>query len=133
MVQKKADLMVCNRPDAFGAERRQVTLLSTDQSETVEFSIDRIFEANKAVISAEGRILMSKLGERLRERGLTKMFIRIAGKVPGLSAQREAVLVSALEKSLLLPAGQIEHDNTRPTLRGEIVAVWLKKTAEAGK
>lgn len=103
----------------------------SEQSETVEFSIDRIFEANKPVISAEGRILMSKLGERLRERGLTKMFVRISGKDAGLSAQRESVLVTALEKSLLLPPGQIEHDNTRPTLRGEIVAIWLKRAGEA--
>jgi len=104
-------------------------IYGSDQSETVEFSLDRIFDANKAEISAEGRILMSKLGERLRERGLTKMFVRVAGKNAGLSAERESVLVEALEKSLLLAPGQIEHDNTRPTLRGEIVSVWLKKSA----
>lgn len=101
----------------------------SDQSETVEFSLERIFEKGKPEISAEGAILLSRLGSRIRERGLTKMFVRVAGQDRALSAARESVLVSALEKSLLLSLGQIEHDNTKPTLRGEVVAVWLKKAA----
>ncbi len=108
-------------------------IYGSDQSETVEFAMERIFDANKPSISPEGRLLLSKLGERLRERGLTKMFIRVAGQSAGLSAAREQSLVASLEKSLLLPAGQIEHDNARPTLRGEIVSIWLKKPTGGAK
>jgi len=96
------------------------------ESETVELSLARLFAAGKADISPEGAVMLSKLCERLRERGLTKMHARVAGNQQDLSYQREVSLVQALEKALHLSPGQIEHDHTMPTLRGEIASFWLK-------
>ncbi len=101
-------------------------IYGSEDSETVEFSLARLFEKDKPEISAEGRVMVAKFCERAREMGLTKMHLRISGIEAGLSAQREATLVAALEKSLELVPGMIEHDHTKPTLRGEIATFWLK-------
>jgi len=101
-------------------------IYGSQESETVEFSLARLFEKDKADISAEGVVMMAKLCERVREMSLTKMHLRISGNNPVLSAQREAALVAALEKALKLSPGMIEHDHAKPTLRGEITAFWLK-------
>jgi len=95
-------------------------------SETVEFSLARMFGNGKAELSAEGQVMLAKICERIRERGLTKMHVRVAGGNQNLSADREAVLVQALEKSLHLSSGLVEHDHAEPTLRGEIAVFWLK-------
>lgn len=96
------------------------------ESETVEFSLARMFGAGKSELSSEGKMMVSKISERIRERGLTKLHVRIAGENQGLSAAREQVLVKALERSLHLDSGQVEHDHTKPTIRGEIAVFWLK-------
>jgi hypothetical protein len=101
-------------------------IYGSQDSETVEFSVARLFEKDKPEISAEGTVMMAKFCERVRELSLTKMHLRISGNEAGLSAQREAVLSSALEKSLKLMPGMIEHDHTKPTIRGEIATFWLK-------
>lgn len=96
------------------------------ESETVEFSLVRMFAQGKADLSAEGLVMVAKISERIRERGLTKLHVRIAGENQDLSTDRETVLTEALEKSLHLSPGQVEHDHTKPTLRGEIAVFWLK-------
>lgn len=99
---------------------------ASQESETIEFSLSRLFAAGRSELSPEGAVMMSKLQERLRERGLTKMHVRVSGNDSSLSSQREAALVSALGKALHLSSGQIEHDHAQPTLRGEIAVFWLK-------
>ncbi len=101
-------------------------IYGSQESQTVEFSLARLFEKDKPEISAEGTVMMAKFCERVREMSLTKMHLRISGNVAGLSAQREAVLAAALEKSLKLVPGMIEHDHAKPTIRGEIATFWLK-------
>jgi hypothetical protein len=101
-------------------------IYGSPESETVEFSLERLFEKDKADISAEGVVMMAKFCERIRETGQTKMHLRISGDDPELSSQRETVLVAALNKVLELDPGAIEHDHTKPTLRGEIAIFWLK-------
>jgi len=101
-------------------------IYGSQESETVEFSLTRLFEKDKPVISAEGAVMMSKLCERIREMGLSRMHLRISGNIPSLSAERETVLVAALERALELAPGMIEHDHTKPMMRGEIVSFWLK-------
>ena len=101
-------------------------IYGSQESETVEFSLSRLFDKDKASLSPEGTVMMAKLGERLRERGLTKMHVRISGNELLLSNQREAALVDALEKALKLSPGMIEHDHAKPNLRGEIASFWLK-------
>ena len=101
-------------------------IYGSQDSQTVEFSLVRLFEKDKADISPEGAVMMAKFGERARETGLTKMHLRISGNDPTLSAQRESALVKALEKSLELVPGMIEHDHTPTTMRGEIAVFWLK-------
>ena len=101
-------------------------IYGSQESKTVEFSVARLFEKDKPNISPEGSVMMAKLGERLRERGLTKMHLRVTGHDHQLSSRREAALVDALEKTLKLSPGMIEHDHTLPGLRGEIAAFWLK-------
>src|SRR5688572_9511418 len=75
-------------------------IYGSPESESVEFSLNRLFEKDKAQLSAEGTVMMAKFCERVREMGLTKMHLRISGAEPDLSAQRETVLVKALQKSL---------------------------------
>jgi len=101
-------------------------IYGSPESETVEFSLARLFDKDKADISAEGAVMMAKFCERIREMGLTKMHLRISGKDPELSSQRETVLVAALNRALELDPGAIEHDHTSPTLRGEIAVFWIK-------
>jgi hypothetical protein len=101
-------------------------IYGSSESETVEFSLSRLFTKDKAEISAEGVIMMAKFCERVRELGLTKMHLRISGTDPTLSAQREALLAGALEKALVLVPGSVEHDRTTPGPRGEIAVFWLK-------
>jgi hypothetical protein len=96
------------------------------ESETIELSLTRLFDNGKATISAEGTLMLVKISERLRERGLTKMHVRVSGNQQDLSYQREVSLVEALQKALHLSPGLIEHDHTPPTLRGEVASFWLK-------
>lgn len=101
-------------------------IYGSDQSETVEFSLNRLFQPNRADLSAEGLVMLMKISERLRERGLTQMHVRIACEQDDLAAAREVTLVESLQKALKLSPGQIEHDHSKPTLRGEIAVFWLK-------
>jgi hypothetical protein len=101
-------------------------IYGSSESQTIEFSLGRLFKQDKAEISPEGYIMVSKFCERVRELGLTKMHLRISGVDPSLSSLRELSLTSALEKSLSLPSGAIEHDHVTSTPRGEIAVFWLK-------
>jgi hypothetical protein len=101
-------------------------IYSSEETETVEFSIARLFEKDRAVISSEGKVMLAKYCERVREMGINRMFLRVAGNDAALSAQRKTVLVSTLERSLKLVPGMIEHEHKKPTERGEIVSFWLK-------
>jgi hypothetical protein len=101
-------------------------IYGSEESETVEFALNRLFDPNKATISAEGAMMLRKLCERLRERGLTKLHARISGNQENLSADRERVLVESLERTLKLSPGQVEHDHAKATVRGEIAVFWLK-------
>ena len=96
------------------------------ESETVEFSLARLFNRGKAEISPEGVVMMAKFCERIRELGITKMHLRISGNDLDMAVQREAALAASLERALELVPGAIEHDHTAPTLRGEIAVFWLK-------
>jgi len=101
-------------------------MYGSSESQTVELSLSRLFLKDRAEISPEGVVLMTKFCERIRELGLMKIHLRIAGADPALSAQREAVLTEALEKSLVLVSGSVEHDRAQPGPRGEIAIFWLK-------
>jgi hypothetical protein len=105
-------------------------IYSSAETETVEFAINRLFTQGKAEISPEGAIMLMKLAERVRENGLTKMHVRIAGSQADLASQREVAIVETLQKILRLSPGQIEHDHTKPTIRGEIAVFWLKTGAK---
>jgi len=96
------------------------------ESETVEFSLTRLFVKDKAEISPEGVLMMAKFCERIRELGGPKIHLRISGLDAVLSSQRETVLAEALEKSLILVPGSIEHDRTQAGPRGEIAVFWVK-------
>jgi hypothetical protein len=102
-------------------------IYGSNESETVELSLARLFVKDRADLSAEGVVLLAKFGERLRELGLTKLHARISGAQKDLSAQREKALVDALEKALHLSPGFVEHDHAKPTLRGEVAVFWLKR------
>ena len=101
-------------------------LYGSSESQTVEFSLPRLFAKDKAELSPEGVVMMAKFSERVRESGLTKMHLRIAGEDSTLSAQREAALAAALEKALVLNPGSVEHDHAAAGPRGEIAIFWLK-------
>jgi len=105
-------------------------IYGSDESETIELALSRLFLQNRTDISPEGEVMIAKIGERMRERGLTKMFVRIAAAQKELAGAREKALVAALEKSLLLAPGLIEHDSVPPTLRGDIASFWIKKEAK---
>jgi hypothetical protein len=96
------------------------------ESKTVEFSLARLFNKDKAEISPEGVLSLAKFCERLRDLGLTKMHLRIVGSDPTLSVQREEVLKAVLEKALVLVPGAVEHDHVASASRGEIAVFWLK-------
>lgn len=102
-------------------------IYGSDESETIEFSLTRLFVKDREDISPEGAVMLARISERIRERGLTKMHIRVASAQRDLAARRELKLVDALQKALMLSPGQIEHDHADATLRGEIAAFWLKK------
>jgi len=98
----------------------------SSESQAIEFSLARLFAKDKEDISPEGIVMMAKFCERVRELGLTKMHLRIAGENQPLSAARETVLTKALEKDLVLVPGSIEHDHVASADRGEIAVFWLK-------
>jgi hypothetical protein len=104
-------------------------IYGSEESQTIEFALNRLFATGRAEISPEGSVMIMKLAEGLRERGLTKMHVRIAGAQDALSASREVTLAEALQKALRLSPGIIEHDHTKPTMRGEIAVFWLKTGA----
>ena len=102
----------------------------SDQSETVEFSSARLFIAGKAEITPEGVVMLCRIAERIRERGLTQTHVRLQGADEALDVAREEALVNALQKALLLSPGMIEHDHAKATPRGEIAVFWLKRGAQ---
>lgn len=104
-------------------------IYGSNESETVEFALKRLFLPGKAALSHEGMVMLFKIGERMRERGLTKIHVRIAEDDQALASERETSLVEALNKTLHLAVGQVEHDHTKPTIRGEIAVFWLKTGA----
>ena len=99
----------------------------SDESETIEFSLDNLFLKDREDISPEGFVMLAKISERMRERGLTKMHIRVSSTAGDLAAKREKALADAVQKSLILSPAQVEHDHTDASLRGEIAAFWIKK------
>jgi len=101
----------------------------SDQSETVEFSLERLFLTGKADLSPEGVVMLCRIAERIRERGLTQLHVRIQGRDEALDTQRETALVNALQKALLLSPGMIEHDHSKAAPRGEVAVFWLKRGA----
>jgi len=101
-------------------------IYGSDQSQTVEFSLNRLFTAGKSDLSPEGIVLLTGFCQRVRELGLTKLHVRLSAEDQTLSSEREISLVEALDKGLHLSPGQVEHDHTKPTLRGEIAVFWLK-------
>ncbi len=101
-------------------------IYASEETETVEFSLVRLFEKDRSDISAEGKVMLAKFAERVRETGVNKMHLRISGDDKDLSAQRKSALVEALQKHLKLVPGMIEHDHVATSIRGEIVSFWLK-------
>ncbi len=101
-------------------------IYGSDQSETVEFALNRLFAPGKADLMPEGIVMVGKVAERLRERGLQKLHVRIASDQDELASQRETSLVQALQHALHLLPGQVEHDHAKTTIRGEIAVFWLK-------
>jgi hypothetical protein len=99
---------------------------SSENSQTIEISLNRLFNKGTADISAEGTLMISKFTESMRERNLRNAHIRIAQKDSGLAGKREAALVQAMRKALHLPESQLEHDHVSDTSRGEIAILWLK-------
>jgi hypothetical protein len=99
----------------------------SDESETIEFSLNHLFLKDREDLSPEGAVMLVKISERMRERGLTKMHLRVSSTAGDLASKREKVLADAIQKSLILSPEQVEHDHTDATLRGEIAAFWVKK------
>lgn len=99
---------------------------SSDASQTIEVSLSRLFDKGAASISPEGSLIVNKICESMRERGLRNVHIRVAQKDTKLAEQRESALVAAVRKALRLPVTQIEHDHVADVSRGEIAALWLK-------
>jgi hypothetical protein len=104
-------------------------IYGSDESETIEFSLNNLFVKDREEISPEGIVMLAKISERMRERGLTKIHIRVSSSSADLAERREKALASAVEKSLILSPTQVEHDHTDASLRGEIAAFWIKKGA----
>ena len=99
---------------------------SSENSQTIELSLARLFNKGSADISPEGALMVNKVCESMRERGLRKVHVRIAQKARDLAELRELSLVNAMRKSLRLADSAIEHDHVTDTSRGEIAALWLK-------
>ena len=60
-------------------------IYGSPESETVEFSLNRLFDKDKADLSSEGVVMMGKFCD-VCELGLTKMHLRIARNRPGCIA-----------------------------------------------
>lgn len=100
---------------------------NSDKSQTIEVSLARLFNKGTAEISPEGALMVSKICESMRERGLTRAHIRIAEKDTHLATAREVSLVQAMQKTLHLPLTQLEHDHLLGAgQRGEVASFWLK-------
>jgi len=99
---------------------------SSEKAETIEVSLGRLFNKGTAEISPEGSLMISKICESMRERGLRNAHIRIAQQEEALAAQREGTLVEAMRKALRLPASLLEHDHVKDISRGQIAVLWLK-------
>lgn len=99
---------------------------SGETSQTVEVSLARLFNKGTAEISPEGTLMVNKICESMRERGLRNAHVRIAQKEGSLAARREIALVQAMSKALRLPDSQLEHDHIADLSRGEIAVLWLK-------
>lgn len=104
---------------------------SSESSQTIEISLERLFNKGTSDVSAEGTLLISKITESMRERGLRNAHVRIAQKDTGLAAKREVALVNAMRKALRIPESQLEHDHVTDTSRGEIAVLWLKAGANS--
>ena|GEM_PF-1860284 len=106
-------------------------IYGSDESETIEFSLNHLFLKDREEISPEGTVMLAKICERMRERGLAKMHIRVSSSQGGdMAERREKVLAETIQKALILSPTQIEHDHTDASLRGEIAAFWIKKDAK---
>lgn len=104
-------------------------IYGSDESETIEFSLNHLFLKDREDLSPEGVVMLAKISERMRERGLTKMHIRVSSSQADLAEKREKVLADVMQKSLILSPAQVEHDHADATLRGEVAAFWVKKGA----
>jgi hypothetical protein len=103
---------------------------SSETSETIELSLARLFNKGTSEISPEGVLMISKVTEAMRERGLRNAHIRIAEKDMALASRREIALMNAMRKALRLPETQLEHDHIGDTSRGEIAIIWLKASGQ---
>jgi hypothetical protein len=99
---------------------------SGETSQTIEVSLARLFNKGNAEISPEGMLMINKICESMRERGLRNAHVRIAQKDASLASRRETALMQAMQKALRLPVSQLEHDHVADTSRGEIAVLWLK-------
>jgi hypothetical protein len=99
---------------------------SSETSQTIEVSLARLFKKGTAEISPEGVLMITKICESMRERGLRNAHIRIAQADKTLAIKREIALMQAMRKSLRLTEAQLEHDHVTDVSRGEIAALWLK-------
>jgi hypothetical protein len=99
---------------------------SSENSQTIEISLSRLFNKGTAEVSAEGTLIVNKICESMRERGLRNAHVRIAEKETTLAKRRETSLVEAMRKALRLTESQLEHDHTADVSRGEIAVLWLK-------
>jgi hypothetical protein len=104
---------------------------SSDNSETIEVSLGRLFNKATDEISPEGTLIVNKICESMRERGLRNAHVRIAQKDAGLASKREIALAEAMGKALRLSTSQLEHDQVPDISRGEIAVLWLKAGANA--
>jgi hypothetical protein len=98
----------------------------SDNSQTIEVSLGRLFSKATAEISPEGVLMVNKICESMRERGLRNAHIRISQKEGEVAGKRELALAEAMRKTLRLPDSQLEHDHVSDTSRGEIAVIWLK-------
>jgi hypothetical protein len=102
-------------------------IYGSEESETIEFSLYNLFLKDREDISPEGVVMLAKISERMRERGLRKIHIRVSSSAGDLAERREKALAAAVQKSLILSPALVEHDHTDASLRGEVAAFWIKK------
>jgi hypothetical protein len=98
----------------------------SETSETIEIPLNRLFIVGKVDLSGEGVVMLNRLCAGLRERGLNHLHVRVSEHQQDLAGDRELALVDALNKTLLIPTQQIEHDHSNDVARGEIAVFWLK-------